>query len=822
MKKCFGAFLVTFLMFLAMPAWCEEVAIRHEGSIVGFSENTMVLTAPSNGTATIQIMYGDELYRSLDGIAVQAGENTIIWDGLAVYGERLVDGDYTLEASFYDAEGSVSQATAKVKAARCKQALLFALPSSDFLYLDGEDTWFVELQLVRSGNYTLEIYAADDLSQPLLTRKRSASSSDVFKYYWDGTINQKKAAPGSYVLRFYATDNPAYVHEVSLTIQEGASPQIPLALTGSVMPSAGMSDDELWNLMMQPSAVTTQGQTAHQTVYSKPDKKSDKLGTLHGQSQGVEIIEIRTDGWVRIGAWNHETGSYIEGYVPSSCLKMVQPNTHYGILIDKQTQTLTLFCEGERVDTISISTGLVTATRMIRETAAGSFLTVDRIAAFSDSGYKYDYCIRYDGGNLMHQLGYKAKNSHRDFSVQTEQLGQKASHGCIRLPKFTDGEHINAYYLYTTLPYHTRIIMLDDPEQRTQDAADVGIVVEDVIAPYPPVESIGKTEDRETLASAPALEDGETEYLITLGGDAVLGTREKWMKNEDAFPTYVETYGMAYPFSGLQEIFAADDMTFINLECVLKATKSGENTDKLYRFRGLPAYTAILLASSIEQVNIANNHHIDYGSAGRTETRNALEEAGIPYSGYTYTYIWEIDGHKIGFAGCRETVYKQKRSIIAEETHALREAGCEVVIYSCHWGTEYDPNHNDLQVEIARAAAEAGVDIVVGGHPHVVQGFDHIGSTAIIWSLGNLMFGGTIDMTTFDATLVQAALRFGENGYEGVSITYIPILTSSSASTGVNDYCPMVAEGEDKARILQLIQDDSGIVITDGMFLPAE
>lgn len=821
MRRFLKVLLTMFLLGICLPALCEELTVAHDGNVVGYSENTLLLTAPEDGTATFRVMYEEEVYRTLRDIPVTAGENRITWDGLAVYGERLIDGSYTLRADFTGTGGTALQAECDLTVARCKQALLLALPSADTLYLNDADSWFVELQLIRAGNFTMEIYAADDLNEPLLTRKRNNSDADVFKYKWDGTISGKKAAPGEYLLRFYATDNPSYAFDIPLTVKDGTTPELPLTLTGPVMPAADATDEEIWTLMMQPSAVVgTQGQTGHQNVYSKPDKKSEVLGTLHGQSQGVEVQEIREDGWVRIGAWNHEEGIYMEGYVPESSLMMVTPNPHYGLLIDKNTQTLTLFKDGERISSTAISTGLVTATRMIRETAAGSFLTVNRIAAFSDSGYKYDYCIRYDGGNLMHQLGYKKISGHRDFLTQTAQLGSKASHGCVRLPKFAEEGELNAYLLYTMLPYHTRIIILDDPEQRTQNAADVGITVEDAIAPLPPLESIGATEKQE-LSAAPALADGEKEYLITFGGDAVLGTREAWQSREDAFPAFVESYGMAYPFSGLQDIFASDDMTFINLEGVLKDSKSGEDKDKLYRFRGLTEYTAILLESSVEQVNIANNHHTDYGKAGRTSTRTALEEAGIPYSGYTYTYIWEVDGHKIGFAGCRETIYKQKKNIIADETAILREAGCEVVIYTCHWGTEYDPNHNELQIEMARAAADAGVDIVVGGHPHVVQGFDRIGGTAIIWSLGNLMFGGTIELTTFDATLVQAALRFGPDGYEGVSITYIPILTSSAASSGINDYHPVVAEGEDRERILKLIQDDSGVQLAEGMFLPA-
>ena len=309
--------------------------------------------------------------------------------------------------------------------------------------------------------------------------------------------------------------------------------------------------------------------------------------------------------------------------------------------------------------------------------------------------------------------------------------------------------------------------------------------------------------------------------MLTVGGDAVLGTREAWKERADAFPATLETQGIDWPFGGLQELFSTDDMTFINLECVLKETSAGERKTKLYRFRGLPAYAQCLTAGSVEQVNIANNHVIDYGQAGKTATIEALQAEGIPYSGYGELYVWEKDGVKIGFAGCRETTYKGDKQIIARETRQLRSLGCDVVIYTCHWGTEYAALHNELQQEMAQAAADAGVDIVIGGHPHVVQGIADVDGTVVLWSLGNLMFGGTIELDTFDAALARITLQFDGNGYVGCRVSYVPILTSSLAAQGTNDYHPVLAEGQDAERILAAIQADTAFPVTDEMSFTA-
>ena len=92
----------------------------------------------------------------------------------------------------------------------------------------------------------------------------------------------------------------------------------------------------------------------------------------------------------------------------------------------------------------------------------------------------------------------------------------------------------------------------------------------------------------------------------------------------------------------------------------------------------------------------------------------ALEAGGIAYSGYTYRYVTEIRGHKIGFGGCRETVWRQKPEIMREDLQALREEGCEVIVYSCHWGKEYAARHNERQEKMAREAIDGGADLVIG------------------------------------------------------------------------------------------------------------
>lgn len=839
--------LLILLLLLCGAAAADGLSVTVGGEAISFTENILYISAPEPGELTLTLVDGaDNVWRTI-AAEVPGGDSTLVWDGLGWNEERIPLGEYTLQIRLASESGALYTAETSLRAGRSSQALRFALPSADTLYRGSR--FFIELNLVRAGRVVMTAAAADAPDVVLLTLRKRLGSDGVFRWAWDGG----DLPAGRYTLRLWAEENPAYVRAFDLTITDDAPPELPVGLTGSVLPET-LDDAAVWAAMQQPSVVAAlHADTDHQTIFAEPDRHSAALGTIHGNTQSVEVLALTGDGWAQVAAWNHERGARVIGYVPSDVLQTVTPAAHVGVLIDKRTQTMAVYMDGKRLDAFPISTGLMVTGKLFRETPAGAFLTSERILSFEDDGYRYTNPIRYDGGNLLHMLGKKTTRGLADYSIQAAELGKKASHGCVRLPRMPGAGGLNGYWLWTHLPYRTRVLILDDPSARAAELAFLGqnadpeppvtqpadclvtpVPADAAPSAFPTPEAVPSVTDAPSDSSfivvdeaddfaAATIAPPETSDVLrlTLGGDAVLGVREGWWKREDSLVHYLETEGMAWPFGGLQEIFAADDMTFINLECVLKANRSGEKTGKQYRFRGLPAWTEALHAGSVEQVNIANNHYIDYDDAGKKATRDALTGAGIPFSGYSRTYIWEQNGHRIGFAGCRETIFLQRPGIIAQETQALREAGCEVVIYTCHWGVEYSPTHNDTQLRMAQAAADAGVDLVVGGHPHVVQGIDSVDGTVVLWSLGNLMFGGTIDLTTYDAALASVELRFDEGSYVGMYVTYVPILTSSRAAEGINDYHPVLAEGGDRERILALIQTDSTMPVTERMWFPA-
>ncbi len=120
---------------------------------------------------------------------------------------------------------------------------------------------------------------------------------------------------------------------------------------------------------------------------------------------------------------------------------------------------------------------------------------------------------------------------------------------------------------------------------------------------------------------------------------------------------------------------------------------------------------------------------------------------------------------------------------------------------------------------MAHEIIDAGADLIIGAHPHVVQGIEQYNNGLIVYSLGNFVFGGNLKLTEFEAFMVQVRLDFDGTALRETTLTLIPVFTTGSRPA--NDFRPIPAEGEDKARILQRIQDDSELEIADVMRFPA-
>ena len=289
------------------------------------------------------------------------------------------------------------------------------------------------------------------------------------------------------------------------------------------------------------------------------------------------------------------------------------------------------------------------------------------------------------------------------------------------------------------------------------------------------------------------------EITITFGGDCTLAGDVN--KNNTRFQSFVEEYGYDYFLANLKPIFEADDLTIVNLEGPL-TTSDDKRGGRQFNFRGDPGNAQILSAASVEAVHMANNHARDFQEEGYEDTLAAVEAVGIVPYGYAQTQVMEVKGVKIGLIGLTEWDYEP--SEVREMVAQLREE-CDILVATFHWGEELRYTSTSTQRKFAEAAIEAGADVVVGHHPHVVSGVAEYEGVPVVFSVGNLCFGGNIRPTDMDAMLFQVHFTVDHTGaILEYDFTVIPIRVSGNAKE--NDYQPYVAEGDEAERILEKIE----------------
>ena len=231
---------------------------------------------------------------------------------------------------------------------------------------------------------------------------------------------------------------------------------------------ASASDAEIWAALTRQmvAADVKEGESTY--IYDSPLKGRKSIGSVSGLSQGLNVILKRDDGWSLVEAYRNEDGAFIRGYISSKKLRTVDPNTSYGIVVDKSTQTLTVYKDGERVGSCAVSTGKPTSKSLSRETPAGEFITVTRrgVTPFASTGF-CNYSIRINGNYCLAEIpATKKKGS--DFSLLEDKLGGKATRGnvCIAHDASSDGG-INAQWIWdmTDENKKVKVLIFDDKER---------------------------------------------------------------------------------------------------------------------------------------------------------------------------------------------------------------------------------------------------------------------------------------------------------------------------------------------------------------------
>lgn len=309
--------------------------------------------------------------------------------------------------------------------------------------------------------------------------------------------------------------------------------------------------------------------------------------------------------------------------------------------------------------------------------------------------------------------------------------------------------------------------------------------------------STESTAPKDTLAA-------ETSITVSLMGDCTLGTDEYFDANT-SFNAYYTLYGADYFFQNVKSYLEKDDLSIVNFEGTL--TTSETRADKEYAFKGDPEYASVLTSGSVEAANLANNHSSDYGAESYTDTQTNLKSAGITTFGNDETAVLDIKGIKVGLVGIYELdTHLECRTQLVNNINKVKEEGANLIIVNFHWGNETETTPDSNQTTLAHAAIDAGADLVVGHHPHVLQGMEVYNGRTIFYSLSNFCFGGNTYPSDFDTVIFQPTFTFNTNK-ELTSTTNTVIPCSLSSESGYNNYQPTPLEGTEKTRIEQKIND---------------
>lgn len=271
----------------------------------------------------------------------------------------------------------------------------------------------------------------------------------------------------------------------------------------------------------------------------------------------------------------------------------------------------------------------------------------------------------------------------------------------------------------------------------------------------PPMDSDGAGTEIDELGQSELNEeqpplDEAAAISLSFVGDLLLGEYiQPWLTEQ----------GYDYPFDKSRFHLSSAHITAGNLE--MPITTRGTPAEKTYVFKGDPAALEGLVNSGIDVVSLANNHTLDQGFEGLEDTIEHLNNAGIDHVGagndeieaYAPHYI-EKNGVKVAFLGAshvlpvvewKATKYQAGLAeayvtdrIIAAIEEADRQA--DIVVVLVHWGKEREQTPTSSQVSLGHDFIDAGADIVVGSHPHVLQGFEQYKGKWIAYSLGNFVF----------------------------------------------------------------------------------
>jgi poly-gamma-glutamate capsule biosynthesis protein CapA/YwtB (metallophosphatase superfamily) len=239
----------------------------------------------------------------------------------------------------------------------------------------------------------------------------------------------------------------------------------------------------------------------------------------------------------------------------------------------------------------------------------------------------------------------------------------------------------------------------------------------------------------------------EPTYKILFGGDVML---------DRSIRIKMEKHGPDFVLAELTSTFHEYDMVVANLEGTIttyptRSVNTAVDDPNHFMFTFDPNVTPMLKRNNFQIVSLANNHSEDFGLDGVTQTKQYLSDSEINYFGNTgfeqqpsnRVFIKNELSPSLAFVGYNQFVTDGLATALADIQYATTAA--DLVIVMPHWGPEYKPTANSDIVSEAHQLIEAGADLIIGSHPHIIQQKETYLGKTIYYSLGNFVFDQYFD-----------------------------------------------------------------------------
>lgn len=217
--------------------------------------------------------------------------------------------------------------------------------------------------------------------------------------------------------------------------------------------------------------------------------------------------------------------------------------------------------------------------------------------------------------------------------------------------------------------------------------------------------------------------------------------------------------GTDWPFAKLGNLFEGSDIVVGNLEGTVRPNRNLEVVNQMV-FDTTPDNLEILSKAGFTHLSLANNHADDYGNQVTADSRQAVIDHGLvpfgdPYNSENFIVRENIGGMSLSFIGFH--AFGETSAELLDAIESEDEQGRFVIVYP-HWGPEYLETAPPSETAPAQAFINAGADLIIGAHPHVIQNVEVIGDVPVIYSLGNFLFDQDFSPETKRGLTVQVEI----------------------------------------------------------------